>query len=136
MTFSSPGTLNRDRATQLVKEIRKVVTASGLVLHAQKTKIVPPGSRKIVLGMLISDDGVSILPEHRRMIDLYIHAVNKYGPVDYAVRRRFDSVLSFINHVEGWLAYLSHIDRTWTKARSEAWNEALVKHGVVTSSLG
>ncbi|WP_331280044.1 reverse transcriptase family protein [Arthrobacter sp. UNC362MFTsu5.1] len=136
MTFSSPGSLDRERARQFIKEIRKIVTASGLALHAQKTKIIPPGSRKIVLGMLISDDGVGILPEHRRMVDLYIHAVSKYGPVDYSVKRRFDSVLSFINHVEGWLAYLSHIDRPWTKLRSEAWNAALLKHGVLTRTLG
>ncbi|WP_146215748.1 reverse transcriptase family protein [Cryobacterium arcticum] len=136
MTFSSPSAFSRTVASEFVVQIRKIVTASGLALHSQKTKVIPPGARKIVLGMLITPGGVGILPEQRRTIDLYVHAVSTYGPVDYAARRGFDSVFSFINHVEGWLAYLSHIDALWTAGRSRSWNDALRKHLIEVSSLG
>ena len=135
MTFSSAGRFERTVASGIVGEIRRIVTASGLELHARKTRLIPPGARKVVLGMLVNKEGVSILPEQRRMIDIYVHAVGKYGPVEYSVKRGFDSVLSFINHVEGWLAYLSHIDRDWTHARSRAWSEALERHFVLLKSL-
>lgn len=136
MTFSSAGEFDRRVAAGIIREIRKVVTASGLELHARKTNLISPGARKVVLGMLVTASGVSILPEQRRMIDIYIHAVEKYGPVDYSARRGFDSVLSFVNHVEGWLAYLSHIDPPWTKARGRAWNSALEGHLVLLRALG
>jgi RNA-directed DNA polymerase len=136
MTFSSPHGFDRRLAAQIISEIRRLVTASGLELHTRKTRIIPPGARKIVLGMLVTETGVSILPEHRRMIDLHVHAVRKYGPVEYAARRGFESVLSFINHVEGWLAYLSHIDEPWAKEKGHAWSSALAHHHVSLKALG
>lgn len=136
MTFSSRGPLDRARAAEFIGQVRRLVTASGLTLHAKKTKIIPPGARKIVLGMLVTDTGVGILREQRRMVDLHIHAVAKYGPIDYAERRNFDSVLSYINHVEGWLAYLSHIDGDWTSRRRRDWTSALSVHNVSVTSLG
>jgi RNA-directed DNA polymerase len=136
MTFSGPGHFERSKASETIREIRKIVTASGLQLHERKTKVIPPGARKVVLGMLISETGVSILPEQRRMMDLYIHAVAKYGPIEYSAKRGFESVLSFINHVEGWLAYLSHIDGEWTRERGRAWEAALADHQVFLRALG
>ncbi|WP_106213704.1 reverse transcriptase family protein [Glaciihabitans tibetensis] len=136
MTFSSASPLDRDVARLVIRHIRTIVGKSGLELHDKKTKLIPHGARKIVLGMLITEDGVSVLPEQRRMIDLHIHAVGKFGPVAYATQRRFESVLSFVNHVEGWLAYLSHIDRDWTAQRRLAWNAALDRHHVSVMSLG
>lgn len=136
MTFSSPEQFDRQNASAIIGEIGRIVTASGLEIHVRKTKIIPPGARKIVLGMLVTESGVAVLPEQRRMIDIHIHAVGKYGPVEYSAVRKFDSVFSFINHVEGWFAYLSHIDPEWTHLKVKEWREVLGSHHVLTGALG
>ncbi len=136
MAFSSGETFDRSRIPGLVQEIRRIVVGHGFELHRQKTKVIPPGARKMLLGMLVTKTGVAILPEHRRRIDLYIHCVNRYGPEQFANRRKFDSPIAFINHVEGWLAYLHHIDPDWVGSRSAQWEAALANHGVSSSILG
>jgi RNA-directed DNA polymerase len=135
MVFSTKQAFDRSYASALILRVKKIVKLSGFEIHDKKTKLVPPGARKIVLGMLIGDCGVGILPEHKRMISVYIHGVFRYGPIAYSERREFDSVISFFNHVEGWLAHLSSIDQQWTKSQSEAWRAALSKHGVVLNAL-
>lgn len=135
MSFSSADEFDRARAAELVTQVRRIVTASGLALHQRKTRVIPPGARKVLLGMQITETGVGILPEHRRRVDLYIHSVERYGPVDFARVRRFESPLSLINHVEGWLAYLHHLDPVWTKSRFERWAQALAVHHVFSTSL-
>lgn len=136
MTFSSAGPFVRDQAAKMIPDITRIVTSSGLELHDRKTRIVPPGARKIVLGMIVQETRISILPEQRRKIAGYVHAVSEYGPLAYAANRGFDSVLSFVNHVEGWLAYVSYIDPAWTSTQKTAWNTALEKHGVLVGALG
>lgn len=136
MAFSSAGDFSRERASDLIGQIRRIVTSSGLSLHSKKTKLIPPGARLMLLGMMISKDDVQILPEHRRRIELYIHAVDKYGLVEFSAVRKFDSAVSFVNHVFGWLAYLSNIDGEWALARTGEWEAALRKHNIQTHLLG
>lgn len=130
MAFSSCEKFDRERAAYLASQIGKIVTSMGLSVHERKTRIIPPGARMNLLGMLITDDGVGILPEQRRLVKLYLHAVDRYGPVEFARVRKFDSVLSFINHVYGWLAYLSLIDPLWAGERRNEWEKTLAKHNV------
>jgi RNA-directed DNA polymerase len=136
MVFSSSTLFDRDLAQTFIAEVRKIVTSAGLQLHRRKTKVIPPGARQIVLGMLITETGPRILPEQKRRIGLYVHAVDKFGPVNFASKRNFDSVISFINHVEGWFAYLSYIDSAWTQMMRAKWLSALEKHDIALSSLG
>jgi RNA-directed DNA polymerase len=135
MAFSSAKPFDRGTAAAQIGEITRIVTSLGFDLHERKTKIIPPGARKMLLGMLITDEGVAILPEHRRRIELYIHCVSRYGPVSFAEARNFDSAISLINHVEGWLAYLAHIDIEWTRSRSIEWSAALASHQVYSNVL-
>jgi RNA-directed DNA polymerase len=125
ITLSAGSSYSRSEAKKHISEVRRIVTASGLALHAKKTRVVTPGARKVVLGMLVVESGIAILPEHRRMVSLYVHASAKYGIVDFAMRRGFSSPISFINHVEGWLAYLVSIDEEWTRLRAMEWRQAL-----------
>lgn len=136
MAFSSSDVFDRPRAAGLISQFRRIVTSSGLYLHEKKTKIVPPGSRMMLLGMLVTSEGVGILPEHRRRIELYIHSVERYGAVEFSAVRGFDSALSFLNHVYGWLAYLSHIDPQWSGERKIEWERALSRHHIEPYILG
>lgn len=136
IALSAASTFDRGRASDLVTQVRKIVTSSGLQLHEKKLKLISPGSRKIVLGLLVLEDRVRITPERRRRIDLYLHGVEKYGVLSFAERRGFESVLTFINHVDGWLAYTSHVEPEWTAQRMMTWTAALREHGVDRAALG
>ena len=130
IVISGSDPFDRQRSAHLLRSLGRIVTASGYSLHEQKSRIVPPGARKVVLGMLIHDDRVRALPERRRRVDAYIHGVRQYGLLSYSMRVGFDSGPAFINHVDGWLSYLGHIEPDWVDQRRRSWDDALALSGI------
>lgn len=128
LVFSSGDrAFTRGAATDLIREVQRATSSHGFALHRKKTRIVPPGSRHIVLGLLVDGDSVRLLPEFRRRIDVHVRGVNKWGPTAHAEHRGFDSMFSFVSHVDGSLAFASSVDPTWAALTRVRWHDALVK---------
>lgn len=132
LTFSSPASFSRPEGVRLISSVSRAIGLAGFEPHKRKTRLVPPGSRKVVLGLLVSDDGVKLLPEFRRQTQNHIRAAGKFGIQLHSSRRGFDSVLSMVNHVDGRLAFAYGIDPEWTKPAMRAWAEALEMSGYPT----
>lgn len=130
MVFSGRGEFERVHSAQLHSEIRRIVTSGGFVLHNQKSQIVPPGARKVVLGVLVGETGVAVLPEQKRQLGLYLHAVTTYGFLEFVSHRGFESSVSFLNHVFGWLSYLSQIDPDWVEVQRARWQQVMLNNGI------
>jgi len=121
---------DRTKATSMIREITRMVGAHRFRLHHKKTRVVPPGARHVVLGLLVDGDEVRLTPEFRRRVEVHIRGVAKFGLVPHAQHRKFHSVLSFVNHVEGSLAFSHSIEPSWAAVRREDWRSALQRHGL------
>ncbi len=53
LVFSTQEDIGHARAASLVHDLERVLASSGHSLHRKKTTILPPGARKIVLGLLV-----------------------------------------------------------------------------------
>lgn len=129
LTFSSPQALSRSGGSKLVGQIELAISRAGFNAHRGKTRIVTPGARQIVLGLMLTPEAVRLVPEFRHALDNHIRCVERYGPVAHAKERRFDATLSMINHVDGCLAFAIDIEPGWTAERKFRWESALAKHG-------
>ncbi|PVE58709.1 reverse transcriptase family protein, partial [Microbacterium testaceum] len=129
LTFSSSGPFERASIVKLVTEVERAISLAGFVVHRKKTRVVPPGARKIVLGLMLTEREVRLVPEFRSRLDNHIRCVDKYGPAGHAAARRFDSALSMINYVDGCLAFALDIEPEWTADRNQRWLDALYRHG-------
>lgn len=129
LTFSSSDQFSRTAIPLLVREVERTIVGAGLQPHRKKTRVVPPGARQIVLGLMLHDGGVRLLPEFRDRLDNHIRCVGRYGPAAHARVRAFDSALSMMNHVDGCLAFAEDIEPDWAADRKERWNAALDAHG-------
>lgn len=129
LVFSGGDEFSRVRAPQIVREVERIAKRHGFALHRNKTRIVPPGARHIVLGLLIDRRRVRLLPEFRRRVEVHIRGVRKFGLVEHARWRGFDSVLGFVNHIEGCLSFAQDVDPEWTEESRAIWDEALAVHG-------
>lgn len=129
LTFSSCEGLSRTGVSKLISQIERAISLSGFDVHKGKTRIVTPGARQIVLGLMLTQEGVRLLPEFRHRLDNHIRCVERYGPAAHASTRRFDSALSMINYVDGCLAFAVDIEPEWTARRKARWWAALDKHG-------
>ncbi|MGP5523682.1 reverse transcriptase family protein [Glutamicibacter arilaitensis] len=129
LTFSSHQKFSRTIALEIMLRVEKAIAFAGFQVHEGKTRIVSPGARKIVLGLMLTPEAVRLLPEFRHQLDNHIRCVELYGPAAHASKRKFDSTLSMINYVDGCLAFALGIEPRWTAKRKDKWNFALERHG-------
>jgi RNA-directed DNA polymerase len=131
LTFSTPNAFSRSVAEKLIARVSRAIFQSGFKLHLSKTRVVPPGSRKIILGLLLGEDSVRLLPEFRRQLDNHARGVDKWGLVTHARHRGFDSALSLVNYVDGSIAFAKGVDRPWAEKFEQSWLAALRKDGLL-----
>jgi hypothetical protein len=64
------GAFSREQARAVVYEAAQRLAGHGFMVHHKKTRIVTPGARKIVLGLLVDGSRPRLLPEFKRRIEV------------------------------------------------------------------
>jgi RNA-directed DNA polymerase len=129
ITFSHADRFDRRRAEELIRVTSEALRSHGFTLHSRKTKIVPPGSRKIVLGLLVDGNSVRLSKNVRCQIDTHIRGADVFGLKEHALHRGFSSVFGFVHHIDGLLAFARDVDPEYADARYRSWNEVKRRQG-------
>ena len=119
ITFSARAIpFDRDRARRVVGRIYKELGAEGLSPNLTKTQIVPPGARKVVLGLLVDGDAPRLPKRFKSALRMHLHHLTREGagPAAHAEARGFDSILSMRAHIEGLIAYARQVEPTYGEA--------------------
>jgi RNA-directed DNA polymerase len=130
LTFSAGNSFTRQEAARPVNEVTAILAPEGLRVHRRKTTVVPPGARKVVLGLLLLDDRVALPPEFKRRVEVHVRGVRIFGLVQHAEHRRFASVLSMINHVDGCIAFARSVDPAFANTMRVEWDAVLSENGI------
>jgi hypothetical protein len=119
MTFSTArDDLNFASATGFVREAYAILARHGLQPNLAKTRIRGPGSRKVVLGLVVDDPERPRLPrEFRDRMRMHFYYLRKLGPATHAEKRGFRTVLDLRLHLEGLVFYARDVD----PSLGEAW---------------
>lgn len=64
-------------SNKLTYRIRKIITSHGLLLHERKTKFFPKGTTKIITGIAVTNQNISVLNERFKYIRLLEEEVRK-----------------------------------------------------------
>jgi len=78
--------------------------------NRKKTRVAGPGSKKLVLGLLVDGDSPRLSKETYRRIDRHLYSIQKYGILSVSKHEKFDSPLGFYNHLSGLIAYVKDVD--------------------------
>lgn len=115
LAFSRRDASSRADAMRLTKLVETELHRFGLVNNGQKTTIIPPGARKILLGVLIDRERPRLTREFRNNIETHIYALTnpKIGVAAHRKKRRFDSTIGMRRHIEGLIAFAHQIDRSY-----------------------
>lgn len=102
----------REEAVAVIGKVLRAFEREGLRPHHAKTRIVPPGARKIVLGLMVDDSKPRLTREYRNKLRLHAHMLGTKGiaPSAHAVALKFRSVLAMRRHIEGKIAHARRID--------------------------
>ncbi|WP_410812821.1 reverse transcriptase family protein [Micromonospora sp. 067-2] len=125
LTFSSIEEFDRSRAAQLIRKVGSELRSEGFSLHQKKTRVVPPGGRKLVLGLLVDSDDVRLSRSMRSRIAENVRGVEKFGLATHVLHRRFSSLDGFVRHVSGLLAFATDVEPGWARHMSKRWQAAL-----------
>lgn len=109
LTFSTAG-LGRLSVTSVDRAIVHRIRKARFRENEKKTRVARPGSKKLVLGLLVDCGVPRISKETYKKIDSHLHAVPIYGWEATARHWGFDSAFGFFNHLSGWIAFIKDVD--------------------------
>lgn len=110
IAFSARNDFSRRRSRHLIREVKSILVQSGFRINNTKTVVVPPGARKIVLGLNV-DSSIPRLPkDYRSNLRQHLYYLNKLGPVAHRDRRDFESMLGMKHHIRGLIDFARMVD--------------------------
>ncbi len=111
LTFSAGGELpERMSIGDIHRAVAGIIRKSGFIENVKKTRVAGPGSKKVVLGLLVDGSAPRLSKEAYKRIDRHLHALKKYGLAAVAAHENFDSAIGFYNHLAGLVAYVKDVD--------------------------
>lgn len=100
----------RSNAKDVIFEIQKVLSKAGYMLRYRKTKIIPPGSKKIILGLNVDGALPRLQKEYKDKIRQHLYYAEKLGIATHVNNRAFDSIWGFKNYLKGMIDYAHMIE--------------------------
>lgn len=112
LILSTSQQVDRLFCREVICRIYNIIKKHGFVPNKTKTSIQTPGSRKLVLGLLVNGKTPRLTREFRSNMrrHLYYLSAEKIGPIAHASHLGFSSVLGFKNHIYGLAAFASQIE--------------------------
>jgi RNA-directed DNA polymerase len=93
------------------RQIIHIIRTTGFEENNQKIHIAGPGSKKVVLGLLVDGNEPRISREMYHRIERYLYAIEKYGLRNVACHEGFISAYGFFNHLTGLIAFVKDVDQ-------------------------
>ncbi len=115
-TFSTRSNqFDRIKASDLVKQIGVLLHANGFRPQHRKTLVVPPGSRKIVLGLQVDGAVPTLRREFKDNLRQHLYYLEKFGPHDHSERRKFESMWGMKRHIKGLIDFSKMVDHSYAE---------------------
>jgi len=115
MTFSTiDSKFRRENATELIEQIAGILKKQGLFLNRRKTAVIPPGSRKIVLGLLVDRKYPSLTSQFKNLMKQHLFSLEK-NIENHVNHRGFDSIGGMYRHVLGLINYANMVDPVYAE---------------------
>jgi RNA-directed DNA polymerase len=112
LAFSRSDKASRIAAVALARRVAYELKRAGLVHHREKTSIIPPGARKVLLGVLVDRERPRLTRAFRNNVETHLFALtsDKVGPAAHRQKRGFASTIGMRRHIEGLIAFAHQVD--------------------------
>ena len=111
LTFSTrTEQFNRLSASRFIWKLKRMLMSSGFHPNAEKTIIVPPGGRKVVLGLVVDGAKPRLSHQFRSILRQHMYYLESRGPIEHAKARDFETVGGMRRHIRGLIDYSRMVD--------------------------
>ena len=90
--------------------IVRIIRKHKFKVNRNKTRVLGPGAKKLVLGLLVDASKPRLSRETYKRIDRHLYAIQKYGLAEVSRFEGFDSPIGFYNHLAGLVAFTKDVD--------------------------
>lgn len=124
LAFSTDQVVSRRDALKLRGIVEAALTGFGLSANHTKTRISPPGARKVLLGVLIDREQPRLTRQFKDNIETHLYALNheKIGVHAHRDSRGFTSTTGMRHHIRGLIAFAHHVDEVYAQKLYEKFN--------------
>lgn len=119
IVFSSTEPFERQAAENALAEAQKVIRRFGFHTNPAKTRIIPPGARKQILGVLVGEGRLRLPKASRNRVDGDIRGIAKFGFKKHGKFKGDANELALLNRVFGSLVWAHEVDASWAEPRME-----------------
>jgi RNA-directed DNA polymerase len=118
-------TVTRRDAVQLVRSTFQCLALVGLTANRTKTHIVPPGARKIVLGLVVNSPRPTLPRKLKDSLRQHLHYLGRadVGPALHARHRGFTAIAGLREHIRGLIAFAGQVDPTFASNCRQQFEE-------------
>jgi hypothetical protein len=120
ITFStSTVAWSKVNAIELLRQGHEVLRSHGFRPNHAKAHIVPPGSRKIMLGLAVGDSVPRLTRDFKNKLRAHIYYLRRFQGNGILPHQKlgFDSILGLQRHVFGLAYFAKGIEREWGESR-------------------
>lgn len=108
---------SRERCISVIREIYASMGCVGLSPNVTKTRIVTPGSRMIVLGLLVDGKTPKLTRDFKASLRQHIYFLShpNFGPARHARAKGFASISGLKHHIFGLATFARQIEAAYGK---------------------
>lgn len=110
IVLSATHPFSRDESRRTLHRVKLELQKLNLNVNSTKTVIVPPGGRKVVLGLLVDGDQPRLQKKFRQEIELHLYHLETKGVDIHSKNRGFSSVFGLKTYLEGKIAYIMNVE--------------------------
>lgn len=101
---------SRKTAEKMKKAVAEILWDAGFSENSKKTRIIPPGARKILTGLNVNDAKPTLPKEVRALVRMHLHYARLNGIPQHCQVRGFRSVIGFRNYLFGLIGYVATVN--------------------------
>jgi RNA-directed DNA polymerase len=106
----------KGQAEVVLSSVRRILGNYGFVLNRKKTRILGPGARKIVTGLLVDRERPRLPRPFKAHLSAAVYHLEKHGVADCSLRMGSKHPLSYLDHLAGQLQYAYSIEPDFARA--------------------
>lgn len=123
--FTSPHKLPRAKLEDALETAVGAVRNHGFRINSDKSRILTPGSRLEVLGMILGGEHPRLSRTKRRQVESEIRGITKFGLLSHALERHRNPEALY-QSLKGYLAFAQSLEPEWAE-RQKALLKVAVK---------
>jgi RNA-directed DNA polymerase len=101
---------SRESATRIARDVKSLLRNNGFSSNENKLAIIPPGARKIVLGLIVNSQRPHVSRRFKSRLRQHYYYIGRFGVTGHSTHRRFASVAALERHLLGLIAYANQTD--------------------------